>query len=405
MTLRQCQALDVASFVFTLLFVLEMAVKLVGLGVRGYLSDRVNVFDGVIVVINVVEVVVSSAHTGSPWAVTECATGLNFSVFRALRLVRLLYMIPSRSLHELIEILMGTLTKTVALSLIVLLFLFVGTLVGMSYFGGRLERCQPCTPLPRPLDLPITHGAIGAALTDFTSAATGATYSAPALGVGIEPSGAVGAQAASLCACHPELRVCLAPSATDVAPLPFLNAGLPTSAEGAAAGCFARTPYAHFDTFGASLLTTFQIFTGEEWAYPMFLSMRNVHPSTALFFTSRSSSAVTSCSTCTRPPSSLRSSCAQSEAEEGGGRRGGCDEARGACRGGLDPPPRLRPVRRRWRKGQKPGAAGDGPRRVRAAPQTGEREAASSAEWRLVVRTGLACSPQWQERGLADDGR
>ena len=285
MTLRQCQALDVASFVFTVLFVLEMAVKLVGLGVRGYLSDRVNVFDGVIVVINVVEVVVSSAHTGSPWAVSECATGLNFSVFRALRLVRLLYMIPSRSLHELIEILMGTLTKTVALSLIVLLFLFVGTLVGMSYFGGRLERCQPCTPLPRPLDLPITHGTIGAALTEFTSAATGATYSAPALGVGIEPSGAVGGQAASLCACHPELRVCLAPSATDVAPLPFLNAGLPTSAEGAAAGCFARTPYAHFDTFGASLLTTFQIFTGEEWAYPMFLSMRNVHPSTALFFT------------------------------------------------------------------------------------------------------------------------
>ena len=64
----------------------------------------------------------------------------------------------------------------------------------------------------------------------------------------------------------------------------FLNGGLATASVGLEHNCFARPPQANFDSFGNAFLTTFQIFTGEDWSMPMFQAMRSVGTPTLLYF-------------------------------------------------------------------------------------------------------------------------
>eukprot|EP00163_Fabomonas_tropica_P031328 TRINITY_DN7412_c0_g2_i1.p1 TRINITY_DN7412_c0_g2~~TRINITY_DN7412_c0_g2_i1.p1 ORF type:complete len:551 (+),score=100.59 TRINITY_DN7412_c0_g2_i1:81-1733(+) len=44
-------ALQVCNYVFTAIFILEMVIKITGLGLKDYVSDRFNVFDGLIVIV------------------------------------------------------------------------------------------------------------------------------------------------------------------------------------------------------------------------------------------------------------------------------------------------------------------------------------------------------------------
>lgn len=296
MPLALCRALDIVSLVFTIIFALEMAVKLIGLGCSGYCRDKTNLFDGFIVTVSLIELVVTPASGGSLIAVSECSSGINPSVFRTLRLVRLLNTIPSKPLRELLSIISGAVWKTLAICLIFFLLLYTCSLIGLAYFQGALDRCQECEPLPRPLDLPLRTGAIPMLTTSLGSPSNGGVVGGvggvqlpvAGLGIGFEPMPMpFGARAASLCRCDPSARVCLGGLDDDddgLSPA-WLNGGMQTTAGGRAAGCFARTPAASFDSFGDAFLSTFMIFTGEEFHSVMFLSMRNVHVWTFAFFT------------------------------------------------------------------------------------------------------------------------
>ena len=277
MPLGLCRTLDTFSLLFTVVFVIEMSIKLIGLGPRGYVKDRMNLFDGGIVTVDVVALIIEIASGADIIATSQCkGSGISPSIFRTLRLIRLLTRIPSQALKELLEIVALCLPTTAALCILFVLFLYTGTLLGMAYFGSKFDRCQQCEPLPLPLDLPLPFGSI----PPRTSDSYGRQISA--FGIGVEPQRQLLGQAlTSLCECDAELHVCLPASIT----APYLNGGLMGSKGGLANGCFASSPVVNFDSFGDALLATFQIFTGEEWAYTMFLSMRNVNVFTFLFFT------------------------------------------------------------------------------------------------------------------------
>ena len=49
--------LSAMNLVFTLIFILEMIVKIAALGPAGYLSDRMNLFDCLIVLLSLVDLV------------------------------------------------------------------------------------------------------------------------------------------------------------------------------------------------------------------------------------------------------------------------------------------------------------------------------------------------------------
>jgi len=47
-----------ASRLFTYFFIVEMIIKLIALGVIGYLNDKMNIFDGTIVILSIVELAI-----------------------------------------------------------------------------------------------------------------------------------------------------------------------------------------------------------------------------------------------------------------------------------------------------------------------------------------------------------
>jgi hypothetical protein len=51
------KASDVANYIFTVIFALEMCLKIFGLGVKRYLQDGFNIFDCIVVILSLVELV------------------------------------------------------------------------------------------------------------------------------------------------------------------------------------------------------------------------------------------------------------------------------------------------------------------------------------------------------------
>lgn len=128
--------LESINLVFTCIFIFEMAFKLFGLGLRRYLSDALNYLDGIVVVISVLELTMlpRGYETG---AVTAFKTFRVFRTFRVLRVARLL-----RSLKQM-QMIVAVITKSVGsfvyLALLLLLFLFIYTLLGMQLFANRFN--------------------------------------------------------------------------------------------------------------------------------------------------------------------------------------------------------------------------------------------------------------------------
>ena len=76
--------LEICDYIFVWAFFVEMVMKLIGLGVREYLRDNFNIFDGVIVIISLIDFSITLASDSD-----EDEGGI-LNVFRALRLLRVI---------------------------------------------------------------------------------------------------------------------------------------------------------------------------------------------------------------------------------------------------------------------------------------------------------------------------
>jgi len=122
-----------ANLVFYVIFALEMILKLYALGIRGYSSDRFNVFDGIIVILSTLELVLTYAAAG-------LGTGGVISAFRALRLLRVFKLAKNwPDFQDLI----ATMTKTLAdisyFGILMFLFIFIFSLLGMEFFAHKVK--------------------------------------------------------------------------------------------------------------------------------------------------------------------------------------------------------------------------------------------------------------------------
>eukprot|EP01062_Namystynia_karyoxenos_P068939 TRINITY_DN6409_c0_g1_i2.p1 TRINITY_DN6409_c0_g1~~TRINITY_DN6409_c0_g1_i2.p1 ORF type:complete len:2273 (+),score=828.29 TRINITY_DN6409_c0_g1_i2:84-6902(+) len=116
-----------ANLVLTVIFAVEMVLKLLASGFRGYVKDKFNVLDGLVVILSLGELSLESLSFPS------------FSVFRAFRLLRLFKLLKNfPELCNLIKIILNAVGDTGYLNLIILLYLFIAALVGMQFFGGKL---------------------------------------------------------------------------------------------------------------------------------------------------------------------------------------------------------------------------------------------------------------------------
>uniref|UniRef100_A0A8D0GI26 Calcium voltage-gated channel subunit alpha1 H n=1 Tax=Sphenodon punctatus TaxID=8508 RepID=A0A8D0GI26_SPHPU len=119
-------ALEISNIVFTSMFALEMLLKLLAFGIWGYIKNPYNIFDGIIVVISVWEIIGQSDG------------GLSvLRTFRLLRVLKLVRFMPA--LRRQLVVLMKTMDNVATFCMLLMLFIFIFSILGMHLFGCKFS--------------------------------------------------------------------------------------------------------------------------------------------------------------------------------------------------------------------------------------------------------------------------
>ncbi|XP_035387113.1 voltage-dependent P/Q-type calcium channel subunit alpha-1A isoform X11 [Electrophorus electricus] len=120
-----------AEFIFLGIFMLEMFIKMYGLGTRPYFHSSFNCFDCIVICGSIFEVL---------WAMIQPGTSFGISVLRALRLLRIFKVTKYwASLRNLVVSLMNSMKSIISLLFLLFLFIVVFALLGMQLFGGQFN--------------------------------------------------------------------------------------------------------------------------------------------------------------------------------------------------------------------------------------------------------------------------
>jgi hypothetical protein len=121
------EAQDIGNLLFSIVFAVEMVFKLFGLGIKKYVADNFNIFDGVIVIVSIVELL----HQGGE------SSGL--SVLRAFRLLRIFKIIKSwTELRVLLITVIKSMGAITNLGFLTILYLFIMSLLSKQLYGNTL---------------------------------------------------------------------------------------------------------------------------------------------------------------------------------------------------------------------------------------------------------------------------
>jgi hypothetical protein len=119
-------AFEQVNYFFSAVFFVEVILKLIGLSPKRFFKDKFNIFDSVIVLVSVVELFFTSGSGGG------------VSALRAFRLFRIFKLFRTGNLRVLLDSIaytMGTIGNYVVL---LGLFIYVYSLLGMQFFAGKL---------------------------------------------------------------------------------------------------------------------------------------------------------------------------------------------------------------------------------------------------------------------------
>lgn len=125
------QAFDNLNLTFTLIFTVEMVFKIVGFGLLEYVRDVMNIFDGLIVIMSLVELIFLQGGTK---AVSAFRSVRIFRVFRVLRVTKLLRALEF--MRVIINVVQKSLSSFVYIAMLLFLFLFIYTLLGRQFYAG-----------------------------------------------------------------------------------------------------------------------------------------------------------------------------------------------------------------------------------------------------------------------------
>ncbi|XP_062382277.1 voltage-dependent T-type calcium channel subunit alpha-1G [Sardina pilchardus] len=128
-------ALEISNIVFTSLFALEMLLKVLVYGPFGYIKNPYNIFDGIIVVISVWEIV---GQQGGGLSVLR--------TFRLMRVLKLVRFMPA--LQRQLVVLMKTMDNVATFCMLLMLFIFIFSILGMHLFGCKFSSERAGDTLP-----------------------------------------------------------------------------------------------------------------------------------------------------------------------------------------------------------------------------------------------------------------
>jgi hypothetical protein len=121
--------LSVLNYVFTIIFTTEVIFKIIGLGWKVFIKENFNKFDLVIVIISIIEIQMSGGGDGP---------GI-FSSLRGFRLMKIFKLFKSGDLKILLDSITFTLSTIGDYVILLMLFMYVFALLGMSIFAGKIK--------------------------------------------------------------------------------------------------------------------------------------------------------------------------------------------------------------------------------------------------------------------------
>ena len=133
--------LDFYNLIFTWIFIVEMALKLLAIGPKKYCAEPMNLLDGSCVLLSIFELVVVGSEGGklgsggSGGSLSAFRTTRVFRTFRVLRVARLLRFM--RSMALIVGVIQRSLESFFYIIVLMLLFVFIFALLGMQIFGGQ----------------------------------------------------------------------------------------------------------------------------------------------------------------------------------------------------------------------------------------------------------------------------
>nr|CAH7756872.1 unnamed protein product [Callosobruchus chinensis] len=123
-------AVEVTNVIFSIIFAVEMLLKIIAEGPFGYISNGFNVFDGIIVVLSAIELfknVTNEEHADSGLSVLR--------TFRLLRILKLVRFMPN--LRRQLFVMLRTMDNVAVFFSLLILFIFIFSILGMNIFGCK----------------------------------------------------------------------------------------------------------------------------------------------------------------------------------------------------------------------------------------------------------------------------
>ncbi|KAL5282751.1 CACNA1G family protein [Megaselia abdita] len=118
---------ETSNIVFSAIFAIEMFLKVIAEGPFRYISNGFNVFDGVIVILSVIEINQQSGGGNSGLSVLR--------TFRLLRILKLVRFMPN--LRRQLFVMLRTMDNVAVFFSLLVLFIFIFSILGMNLFGCK----------------------------------------------------------------------------------------------------------------------------------------------------------------------------------------------------------------------------------------------------------------------------
>jgi hypothetical protein len=120
-----------------------MTLKLIAIGGKKYVADKMNWLDGSVVSLSIIELIMN-AIGGTGHNLSAFRTIRVLRTFRVLRVIRLLRTL--KSLKLIINVVTNSGLSIFYVTLLLFIFLFIYTILGSQLFGGNLIGKDGVTP-------------------------------------------------------------------------------------------------------------------------------------------------------------------------------------------------------------------------------------------------------------------
>lgn len=125
--------LNMSNSFFTWVFIVEFVMKIVALGPKKYMDNRMNLLDGSIVMLSLLELAMGSGGG----TLTAFRSVRVFRTFRVLRVARILRSL--KSMQQIMSVMTKSASSFAYIAVLLMIFLFIFSLLGKQIFGGRFN--------------------------------------------------------------------------------------------------------------------------------------------------------------------------------------------------------------------------------------------------------------------------